>query len=146
MNLAGVSEDFGPHSRSVVLYACQIFFYEKFLWTDFFSGARLGIFFTRGSENFWQKILSGISDNGAIFLSDVAQGFFKKRRKIFKKTHKNFWRRKEFFLRRKEKFFFETHQNFFETRRNFFKGTRGKIFLKNASKFLETKRIFWWTE
>lgn len=46
MNLAGVSEDFGPHSRSVVLLRLPDFFFTKnFSLDEFFSGARHGIFF-----------------------------------------------------------------------------------------------------
>lgn len=55
MNLAGVSEDFGPHSGSVVLLRLpDFFFYKKFFWTDFFQEqgtefffASLGKFFGR---------------------------------------------------------------------------------------------------
>lgn len=45
MNLAGVSEDFGPHSGSVVLLRLPDFFLQKIFLDGFFSGARLGNFF-----------------------------------------------------------------------------------------------------
>ena len=51
MNLAGVSEDFGPHSRSVVLLRLPDFFLQKIFLDGFFSGARHGIFL-RASEKF----------------------------------------------------------------------------------------------
>lgn len=146
MNLAGVSEDFGPHSRSVVLYACQIFFYEKFLWTDFFL--------EQGSEFFWKEVWKIFGRKFCLgFRMTEAEFFCLMPSRIFQKTEKDFLKTASDFLERGKEIFFETEwknfwnaSEFFRDRKKFFLVDRRKFFLKTYQNFFWDGKIFWWTE
>lgn len=56
MNLAGVSEDFGPHSGSVVLLRLPDFFFTKNFSGRIFFRSKARNFFLRGSEKFFGRI------------------------------------------------------------------------------------------
>ena len=145
MNLAGVSEDFGPHSRSVVLYACQIFFLQKIFLDEFFSGARHGIFL-RASEKFFGRISAlDFGWRKQNFFSDALKDFSKNGKRFFWKTHRNFLRDgKKFFSRQKEIFFWKCIWNFFWDEKKFFE-TEEILFLKmHRNFFRDGMKIFFW--
>ena len=83
MNLAGVSEDFGPHSGSVVLLRLpDFFFYKKFFWTDFFQEQGTE-FFCEPRKIFWQDFCLGFRMTERIFLSDALKDFSKNGKRFF---------------------------------------------------------------
>ena len=145
MNLAGVSEDFGPHSRSVVLYACQIFFLQKIFLDEFFSGARHGIFL-RASEKFFGRISAlDFGWRKQNFFSDALKDFSKNGKRFFWKTHRNFLRDgKKFFSRQKEIFFWKCIWNFFWDGKKFFLENESDFFKTVHWNFLSRKFISVW--
>lgn len=139
MNLAGVSEDFGPHSRSVVLYACQIFFYEKFFWTEFFLEQGSEIFSREARKIFGRKFLA----ENSVWDFRRKQNFFcLMSSRIFQKTEKDFFKTASKFFETDRKIFLKRIRIFFETKRFLVDGI--KIFLKHIGIFLrQSIKIFY---
>jgi len=83
MNLAGVSEDFGPHSGSVVLLRLPDFFFTKNFSGRIFFRSKARNFFCEPRKIFWQDFCLGFRMTERIFFSDATQEFFKKTEKDF---------------------------------------------------------------